>query len=679
MPVLTLPQQSSTSLPTLRAKALVFEAPESRAVLSRIERIAPSEATVLVTGETGSGKEIIARHIHQLSRRAAGPFVAVNCGALSENLVESELFGHERGAFTGALQSKAGWFEVANGGTLFLDEIGDLPLPAQVKLLRVLQEHEVVRVGSTRPLPTNVRLIAATNVDLMEATAAGHFREDLFYRLNVATVNLPPLRERIGDIKPLVQHFLEVYHRRLGIAPVTLSDAAWQKLLDHSWPGNIRELENAVHHALLVCRGGVISAEDVRVTTPSAPRLRPTSLATSRNSDGEGAGSLETAFRSLFESGIENLHEHVEHTLLRTAYNHCERNQLQTARLLGISRNIVRARLIQCGELSGQVRSTPPPSAATANVNDGAIEPKESSQTRLLAPRFVNTAPQSLRIGYQTFGQLLLAKALGYIDRELSHYQISVEWLEFPAGLQIVDALQAGYLDIGVVGECPPVFAQAAEVPIVYFACESGSPEAEAIIVPRESPIASIRQLAGRRVALNRGANVHYLLIQALEDAQLTYEDVHPVFLAPAEAERAFRRGEVDAWAIWEPLLSSVQKRTGARILRDGKGLTDNSVFYVAKKTLAAHKPEVLEVVSRCVSQATDYAKRNPAATAKLLTRHNNIDSDVLERWVSRQSSLRPIAPLQIASQQTIADRFYELHLVPKQVRVEEACWQAAP
>lgn len=669
MPVLTLPQQSSTSLPTLRAKALVFEAPQSRAVLARIERIAPSDATVLITGETGSGKEIIARHIHHLSHRHAGPFVAVNCGALSEHLVESELFGHEKGAFTGAQNSKAGWFEVANGGTLFLDEIGDLPLAAQVKLLRVLQEQEVVRVGSRRPIPTNVRMIAATNVDLLEAMVAGHFREDLYYRLNVAVVDLPPLRERLEDIKPLVEHFIETYQRRLTLSPVLMSEAAWKKVHGYVWPGNIRELENAIHHALLVCRNGVILPEDIRLNHGSPPRLRPISVPPV-SGENRGFEALEAVFRDLFESGVENLHERVEHALLKSAYQHCERNQLQTARLLGISRNVVRARLIQYGELSGQLRGT---STLPDGNSDLAARSPAKTQAGDGSPV---PATGRLRIGYQTFGQLLLAKALGYIDRELSYHGVTVEWLEFPGGMQLIDALQAGYLDLGVVGECPPVFAQAAHVPIVYFACEAGSPEAEAIIVPRDSAITDIRQLAGRRVALNRGANVHYLLIQALEDANLTYDDVHPVFMAPAEAERAFRRGEVDAWAIWEPLLSSVKKRTGARVLRDGTGLTENGVYYVAQKQLATSKPELLELVARCVSQATDYAKRNPSATAKLLTRHNNIDRDVLERWVSSQPSLRPLDPLHLASQQTIADRFFRLNLLPREVRVAEACWQ---
>jgi aliphatic sulfonates family ABC transporter substrate-binding protein len=673
MPVLTLPQQSSTSLPTLRAKALVFEAPESRAVLERIERIAPSDATVLITGETGSGKEIIARHIHHLSHRNNGPFVAVNCGALSEHLVESELFGHERGAFTGAQQSKAGWFEVADGGTLFLDEIGDLPLPAQVKLLRVLQEHEVVRVGSRKPVPTNVRLIAATNVDLLEAMVAGHFREDLYYRLNVAVVDLPPLRERLDDIQPLVTHFLETYQRRLSLGPITMSEGAWQKVKGYSWPGNIRELENAVHHALLVCRNGTIQAEDVRLNTNSPSRLRPPSTPPP-SPNRQGFDALESVLRELFELGSENLYERVEQTLLKTAYQHCERNQLQTARLLGISRNVVRARLIQYGELSGHLRSTPPASdtSSIAAVDASIHAPRAGGESRHpVAP------VDCLRIGYQTFGQLLLAKALGYIDRELSSHGTSVEWIEFPGGMQLIDSLQGGFLDIGVVGECPPVFAQAAEVPFVYFACEKGAPEAEAIIVPRESRITDIKQLAGRRVALNRGANVHYLLIQALEQARLTYDDVHPIFMAPAEAERAFRRGEVDAWAIWEPLLSSVQKRTGARVLCDGTGLTENGVYYVAQKKLATNRPEVLAMVSRCVLQATDYAKRNPAATAKLLNRHNDIDREVLERWVANQSTLLPLDPVHLAAQQTIADRFYGLNLLPRRVRVEDACWHS--
>src|SRR6187551_771097 len=213
--LLTLPGAGALSI---RAKALVFDDPGSVALLERVQQVAPTDATVLVIGETGTGKELLARRVHQGSGRR-GPFLAVNCGAFSESLIDAELFGHETGAFTGASQARAGWFEAANGGTLFLDEIGDLPLGLQVKLLRVLQERQVVRLGSRQPIPIDVRLIAATNVDLEAAVAARHFREDLYYRLNVATVSLLPLRERPGDILPLARYFLAVHAGRVGAVP----------------------------------------------------------------------------------------------------------------------------------------------------------------------------------------------------------------------------------------------------------------------------------------------------------------------------------------------------------------------------------------------------------------------------------------------------------------------------
>ncbi|TRX73648.1 sigma-54 interaction domain-containing protein [Pseudomonas mangiferae] len=330
---------------SVRATVLVFEDARSRELLERIERLAPSEANALIVGETGTGKELVARHLHRLSRRGQGPFVAVNCGAFPETLVESELFGHEKGAFTGATTTKAGWFEAANGGTLFLDEIGDLPLNMQVKLLRVLQEREVVRLGSRSAIPIDVRLVAATNVNLADAVVAGHFREDLFYRLHVAAIHLPALRERPGDILPLALFFLEEHSRRLGYARATLSPEAERKLLAHSWPGNIRELENAIHHALLVCRNRLVQPTDLHlVTLPLAHRQEEGPSAAL-------ATSLDAAFTQLFEENLPNLYEHIEETLFRSAYRFCHGNQLQTGRLLGISRNIVRARLEKIGEL----------------------------------------------------------------------------------------------------------------------------------------------------------------------------------------------------------------------------------------------------------------------------------------------------------------------------------------
>lgn len=337
---------------SVRATALIFEDPISLALLARIERLAPSEANMLVVGETGTGKELVARHIHASSRRRDGPFLGVNCGAFSENLVESELFGHERGAFTGATEARAGWFEAAEGGTLFLDEIGDLPLNLQVKLLRVLQEREVVRVGSRTARRIDVRVVAGTNVQLEQAVAAGHFREDLFYRLRVASVILPPLRQRTGDILPLARHFLRDYCKRLRYSPACLSSAAEQALLAHSWPGNIRELENVIHHALLVCGKGVIQPSDLHLSVPCH-------VADARSYRKAAAWPLDVreqfhaALHAWFEQDEPRLYEQIEETVIRRAFDFCHRNQVQTARLLGISRNIVRARLQRIGLLEG--------------------------------------------------------------------------------------------------------------------------------------------------------------------------------------------------------------------------------------------------------------------------------------------------------------------------------------
>ncbi|CAD5107374.1 sigma-54 interaction domain-containing protein [Zestomonas carbonaria] len=348
MSLLTHPQARELTK-SVRATVLVFKDPRSQELLSRIERLAPSEANALIIGETGTGKELVARHVHHLSRRSKAPFVAVNCGAFPESLVESELFGHEKGAFTGATSNKAGWFEAANGGTLFLDEIGDLPLNMQVKLLRVLQEREVVRLGSRTPIPIDVRLVAATNVNLADAVVAGHFREDLFYRLHVATIRLPPLRERPGDILPLAEFFVREHCQRLGYQSATLSPEAERKLLMHNWPGNIRELENAIHHALLVCRNQVVQPGDLQLAemrVAAAPR--PEALA---HPVAAGEASLEAALNALYEKNLPDLYEHIEETIFRSAYRFCHGNQLQTGRLLGISRNIVRARLEKIGEL----------------------------------------------------------------------------------------------------------------------------------------------------------------------------------------------------------------------------------------------------------------------------------------------------------------------------------------
>jgi DNA-binding NtrC family response regulator len=347
MQLLTLPPSPALAT-SIRATAQVFEDPKSQALLAHIQQVAPSDASVLIIGETGTGKELVARHVHNLSSRRHQPFVAVNCGAFSESLVEAELFGHEKGAFTGALTAKAGWFEEANGGTLFLDEIGDLPLAIQVKLLRVLQEREVVRLGSRKSTPINVRVLAATNVQLERAINAGHFREDLFYRLNVVNLELSTLRERSGDIMPLTRHFIEVYSQRLGCGPIQISNEAEHKLRTYSWPGNIRELENVIHHTLLICRNGVIQANDLRLSNLKLERQdEPTAIV-----DDSTDALLARAFQKLFEEQAGALHEKVEDALLRAAYRFSHYNQVHTAQLLGLSRNVIRARLIKIGELA---------------------------------------------------------------------------------------------------------------------------------------------------------------------------------------------------------------------------------------------------------------------------------------------------------------------------------------
>ena len=331
------------------AKALVACDARSENVQRQLQRLAPSDASILIVGETGTGKELAARYIHENSRRQ-GPFIAINCGAFSEHLVEAELFGHEAGAFTGAQQARAGWFEAANGGTLFLDEIGDMPLYLQVKLLRVLQEKQVVRLGSRKAIPVDVRLIAATNVELEAAVEARQFRRDLYYRLNVASVRLPPLRECKGDILPLARHFLETYRRQSGFERVSLSQAAEAALLAHDWPGNIRELENVIHYGLIMSGNGVLEADDLRLPQAVGEEVRG---ASNRKSDATGDvfDVVGEGLRRLLQSDREAIHATVERLLLVTAFEHCDRNQVRTAKRLGLSRNIVRAQLKRHGLL----------------------------------------------------------------------------------------------------------------------------------------------------------------------------------------------------------------------------------------------------------------------------------------------------------------------------------------
>jgi len=289
--------------------------------------VAPSRATVLLAGESGVGKDLIARAIHFHSPRKDRPFVKINCTALPENLMESELFGYEKGAFTGANTSKPGKFEQADSGTVMLDEIGDVPPAIQVKLLRVLQEREFERLGSNRTQHIDVRVIAATNRDLRMALEDGTFREDLFYRLNVVPIDIPPLRERREDIAYLAHHFVEKLAPETGSTAHGITDAAIEKLIQYSWPGNVRELENVIERSLVLAAGGKLDANDIRLDLNL--RRRP---ATSEIGLPEGM-SLD-AF---------------EQELIKKALDQASGNKSQAARILGLTRNALRYRLTQMG------------------------------------------------------------------------------------------------------------------------------------------------------------------------------------------------------------------------------------------------------------------------------------------------------------------------------------------
>ncbi len=325
-------------------RTIVGNSPAIRRMLDMIETVAPSEATVLITGKSGTGKELVARSIHQLSARSDGPWVAVNCAALSENLLESELFGHEKGAFTGADKRREGRFLQASGGTLFLDEIGEIPLQMQVKLLRALQQREIQRVGSDETIAVDVRIVAATNRDLLEEVREGRFREDLYYRLNVVSIAVPSLAERKEDIPLLAQHFLNIHGQRNRKEIKGFTPLAMDMLIRYDWPGNVRELENAVERAVVLLCGQYISDRELPQAIVEAYRPEPETPAPSHM---ERTGETRE-----FPSSLVTLEDMERDFIIRTV-RECGDNKSEAAKRLGISRKTLHTKLKLYGLSSG--------------------------------------------------------------------------------------------------------------------------------------------------------------------------------------------------------------------------------------------------------------------------------------------------------------------------------------
>lgn len=622
--------------------------PASLAFQSLLDKFAPTDATVLIVGETGTGKEVVARYLHHHSPRRHGPFLAVNCGALTESLAEAELFGHEKGAFTGATQAHPGWFESAQGGTLLLDEIGELSPSLQVKLLRVLQEREINRVGSRKAIKVDVRVVAATHVDLAQAIRERRFRDDLFYRLNIAVVPLPPLRQRRDDIPLLAQHFLTLYARRLGRPARRLSADALEALHEYSWPGNIRELENTLHNAVLLSREETLTPAQLRLAGYSEHRFISSADST-----------LDSFLRQQLSSEPHQLFDRVIASLINNALELTDQNQTQAAALLGISRHTLRTQLAHQGMIKGRRKTT-----SNASV----------------APVSVDGQERELRIGYQKFGNLGVLKARQSLEQCFSQQGVSVLWSEYPAGPQLLHALQNNEIDFGTTGEVPPIFAQVGGNAVTYIAWEPPAPNSVGLVVPYDSDIQTLADLRGKRISINKGSNVHWLLLQLLEEAGIALDEVKVVYAPPKYPLTASDYLAVDAWMMWDPLLSAAETNAELRILANGEGRVRNHQFYLARRDYVLQHDDVIQQLVESLQQTGLFIDSHREEAAALLAQELGLELAAVERALSRRSHrTRAMAFEVIKEQQIIADRFYALGLINKPVRVRDAVWQFSP
>ncbi|HEY0927188.1 sigma-54 dependent transcriptional regulator, partial [Brevundimonas sp.] len=340
---------------------MVTSDPSMKTVLALADQVARSEASILITGESGVGKEVMARHLHQNSRRADKPFISVNCAAIPDNLLESELFGHEKGAFTGALARRIGKFEEAHGGTLLLDEISEMDVRLQAKLLRAIQERVIDRVGGSKPVSVNIRIIATSNRDLAKSVAEGSFREDLLYRLNVVNLRLPALRERPGDIAVLADHFVKKYAAANGVPVRPISLDAKRALTTHRWNGNVRELENAMHRAVLLAVGPEIDVEAIRL--PDGQPLTAGATGAAPAYDAGPASRAAHVADVVTRSHVGQTVAQMEKTLILDTLSHCLGNRTHAANILGISIRTLRNKL---NEYADEGTSIPAPQSGVA-------------------------------------------------------------------------------------------------------------------------------------------------------------------------------------------------------------------------------------------------------------------------------------------------------------------------
>jgi DNA-binding NtrC family response regulator len=341
------------------ARELIYRDESMAHVVKLAQQIAPSDASVLITGESGTGKEVVARYVHGRSNRARAPFISVNCAAIPENLLESELFGHEKGAFTGAVARRIGKFEEATGGTLLLDEISEMDARLQAKLLRAIQERVIDRVGGGKPVAVDIRIIATSNRNLVEAVREGKFREDLLFRLNVVNLKIPPLRERPADVLELAQHFIKKYSDANGVPARPLSAEARRALVLNRWPGNVRELENTLHRAVLLAGGDEIGIDGI--VTPDGMRLDQAKTPGHMMAVAHAAMAAETVTRALVGRTVAD----VERDLILETLKHCLGNRTHAANILGISIRTLRNKL---NEYAGDGVPIPPPGSGEARL-----------------------------------------------------------------------------------------------------------------------------------------------------------------------------------------------------------------------------------------------------------------------------------------------------------------------